>query len=153
MGLKMNKFGLMYNDKNTSSFGTDFEINIQTNGGGKFHQVKCVFCGRKNNIDLAVIKQRLEIDKDKVRDRFHNNNVSDEDKYIDNAKGSMLSFRCGACGMPVSTTISKSDIEIYEVNEYQKEVAKVVNSIGDKEKSGKVNRVSKQQYETERKRD
>lgn len=154
MGLKMNGFGLMYNDTNTSSMGKDFEINIQTsNAGGKYHIIDCKFCGTKNKIALEIIKQRLEqemkVQKAKLGDRI----ISEEDKYIDHIKGSMCSFRCGKCNMPISTTISHKDIDIYSTNEYHNEVKKIVDNIENKVKNGQASLVSKERYEADRKRD
>lgn len=129
----MNGFGLMYNDAHTSSLGKGFEVNIQSsNAGGKFHEVKCMFCGTKNRISLAQIKEKLEFDKKVLRAKLGNSQVSDEDKYIDNIKGSMMSFRCGKCGMSVSTTISKDDVEIYTTQEYQEKVKTDLSSVAFK---------------------
>lgn len=150
MGLKMNGFGLMYNDANTSSLGKDFEVNIATsNAGGKFHNIKCTFCGRINKISLQQIKDKLEYDSKVFKASLKDSRVSEEDKYMDNIKGSMCSFRCGNCNMPVSTTISHKEMDIYETLEYHKEVQKVVDNIQQKGYKG----ITKEQYLADRKKD
>lgn len=126
----MNAMGLVYNDQNTTSTG--YEINIQTNNaGGKKHQVKCIFCNRINNISIADIKARLELDAKVARAKAQNGS-SEEDIYLDMQKGSMLSFRCGACGSPISTTISHKDINIFTTEEYNKEIEGVVGVMNKK---------------------
>lgn len=154
MGLKMNGFGLMYNDANTSSMGKDFEVNIQTNNtGGKFHIIDCKWCGAKNKIALEIIKQRLEQEMKSQKAKLNDRQVSEEDKYIDHIKGSMCSFRCGKCNMPISTTISHKNIDIYSTTEYHSEVKKVVDNIENRVKKGQVSYTTKERYEQDRKRD
>lgn len=159
MGLKMNAFGLMYNDANTSSLGKDFEVNIHTsNAGGKYHTIKCSFCGTENRISLEVIKQKLEFDAKVMRAKIEDKDYSrtregDENLYMDNIKGSVLSFRCGnkRCNMPISTTISKKDIEIYTTKEYGEKVSSFVETANNNKQS--IRGITKQEYLDARKKD
>lgn len=132
MGLKINGFGLVYNDAHTSSFGEAFEkgINISTsNKDGKYHTMKCTYCGRTNRIPISAIKQRLEIDSKSAEARAKDKKTDMDTIAYDRAKGSMLSWYCGNCKMLVSTSISHKDIEIYDVKEYGEEVASKTDSL------------------------
>lgn len=133
MGLKINGFGLMYNDAHTSSFGEAFEkqINIKTsNSDGKYHNIKCKFCGRVNKIPLERIvrKQKAEMELNKKNEKNWQK-YGEENILIDRVKGSLISFRCGHCNLGIATSISKKDIEIYNTKEYADEIQSRIDTI------------------------
>lgn len=140
MGLKINKMGLIYNDANTSSFGSDFEFNIKTSDyGGKVHIVKCPLCQTPNRIPLSYIKMKLDADKKHKGEH-----------YVDE-RGSLLSFRCGTCLMPVSTSISKATMDIYGIEEYSDEIGKLGDKLAKQKQDNTFKTTTSQAVERARK--
>lgn len=129
---------------------------------GRFHDIKCNFCGRANRISLELIKAQKEFD-DFMRKSLAQNGALDE---ITANQPTIVDFRCGACNMPLANTFVPRDdtsssnsfgkAEIYTDTEYAKHVGSIVDSWSNKP----INRVNKdfisnklEQAESERNKD
>lgn len=134
MGLKMNIYGLMYNDAHTSSLGNAFERNIVTSSkDNKYHTLRCQFCGRENRISLSLIEQELKRDNAKLKSLLANKKVDDETKEMEIIYGSRLAFYCGACKMSITITRNiDNEIEIPTIKEYNDSIKSYMTSVLNK---------------------
>lgn len=92
-------------------------VNIQTNKKTKYHKLICNECNQLNYIPLNDLKEKIELTK-KTR------KASGED--ID--RPVVTTFLCGNCQKVITTNIHDKDLEIYNNDEYNKEVLSITDS-------------------------
>lgn len=130
----------------TGRIGLRSDNQTSYQASGRFHDMKCNFCGRANRISLELIKAQKEFDTF-MRHSLAQQGALDE---ITANQPTIVDFRCGACNMPLANTFVPNDdtsssnsfgkAEIYSDKEYASHLESLVDSWSNKP----IKRVSKE---------